>query len=235
LLAHLSGVTDVAMMFWSDALRVVLANRALAGYPQWGGHWTCFLQYLFGLNALGHDVFWIEVLRSSGNPLRDRRLIDIFFGRLQKYGLKDRCALLLCGEHVTEPTLEGAHAYVMNKSRIKEIARDADLLWNFACSSRQPLLSLFKRRVLIDLDPGHRRVPALAWEMGIHDHHMFLSVGAKFHEGDCEIPNLGVKWHRFFPFVYLTMWNIAPDPADDAPFSSVTQWTWEYLQLEGRA
>jgi len=217
-----------------STLRIALANRTLAGYPQGGGHWTCFLQYLFGLKALGHHVFWLEILRSSGNAVRDRRLIDIFFGRFQEYGFKDRCALLLYGDHMTEPTLEGANAYGMSKPRIKEIARDADLLWNFACSLRQPLLSLFKRRVLIDLDPGHLQVSALTWDMGIHDHHIFLSVGTKFHDGDCGIPNLNLHWHRFAPFVYLPMWDITPSPADDAPFSSVTQWTWEYLQFEER-
>jgi len=227
----MSGVSKVR----DSTLRIVLANRTLAGYPQGGGHWSCFLQYLFGLNALGHDVFWLEVLQSSGNEERDRRLIDIFFGRFHKYGFKDRCVLLLCGERLTEPTLEGAHAYGMSKPRIKQIARDTDLLWNFACNLRQPLLSLFKRRVLIDLDPGHLQVSALTWDMGIHDHHMFLSVGSKFHDGDCEIPKLDVKWHRFFPFVYLPMWDIALYPADDSPFNSVTQWTWEYLQFEGRA
>ena len=104
-------------------VRIVLANNSLAGYPQGGGHWTCFLQYLFGLNALGHDVVWLELLRSCGNAARDQRLINIFFGRFMRHGFKDRCALLLYGKHVTEPTLEAAHAYGMSKQRIREIAR----------------------------------------------------------------------------------------------------------------
>jgi len=212
----------------------VLANRTLAGYPQGGGHWTCFLQYLLGLNALGHDVFWLEVLRSSGNKARDKKLIDIFFGRFNRYRFKERCALLLYDQHQTEPTLEVAVAYGMTTHRIRETAHDADLLWNFSCSLRQPLLSLFKRRVLIDLDPGHLQVSALTWDMGIQDHHVFLSVGTKLADGDSAVPTFGVKWHGFLPFLYLPLWNAAPDPGEDAPFTSVTQWTWEYLELEGR-
>jgi hypothetical protein len=216
-------------------LRIVLGNRSLAHYPEGGGHWTCFLQYLFGLNALGHDVFWLEVLRSSGNEARDERLIDIFFRRFNRYGFKDRCALLLYGRHVNESTLEAARAYGMSKNRIREIAQDTDLLWNFACSVRQPLLSLFKRRVLIDGDPGHLQISALTWDMGIHDHHVFLSAGTKVHDADCEVPTLDVKWHPFSQFAYLPMWHVAPNPGKDAPFTSVTQWTWEELELEGRA
>jgi hypothetical protein len=215
-------------------LRIVLANNTLASYPQGGGHWSCFLQYLFGLNALGHDLFWLEVLTSTGNPTRDQRLIDIFFGRFNRYGFRDRCALLLYDKQVMEPTFQLARTYGTSKEKIKEIAQDADLLWNFACSLRQPLLSLFRRRVLIDGDPGHLQVSALAWDMSIQDHHLFLSSGMKLHDGDCEVPTLGVKWHPFLQFVYLPMWNAASDPGSDAPFSSVTQWTWEYLEFKGR-
>ena len=217
------------------AIRIVLADGgSFPSYPQGGGHWSCFLQYLFGLNALGHDVFWLEVLRSCGNRSRDQRLIDIFFKRFERYGFKDRCALLLHEEHITEPTLEAADAFGMSKSRIREIARDADLLWNFACGLPQPLLSMFKRRVLIDGDPGHLQVSATS-DMGIHDHHAFLSAGTKLHDADCEVPTLGVTWHRFIQFVFLPLWDVAPDPGEDASFSSVTHWTWEELQLQGRA
>jgi hypothetical protein len=30
------------------------------------------------------------------------------------------------------------------------------------------------------------------------------------------------------------MWQAAPDPGSDAPFSSITQWTWEELWWQGR-
>jgi hypothetical protein len=216
------------------AIRIVLADGgSFAGYPQGGGHWSCFLQYLFGLNALGHDVFWLEVLRSCGNRARDQRLIDIFFKRFERYGFKDRCALLLYDQHIAEPTLEAAHAYGVSKRQVKEIAQDADMLWNLACGLQQPLLSLFKRRVLIDGDPGHLQVSATL-DMGIHDHHTFLTTGMKLPNADCEVPTLGVKWHSFMQFVYLPMWNAAPDPGADAPFSSVTHWTWEQLWIDNR-
>ncbi|HEX6175263.1 MAG TPA: hypothetical protein VF089_14735, partial [Candidatus Binatia bacterium] len=136
---------------------------------------------------------------------------------------------------MTEPTLESAHAFGMSKQRIREVAQETDLLWNFACSLRQPLIFLFRRRVLIDGDPGHLQVSALTWDMSIQDHHLFLSSGMNLHGRDCEVPTLGVKWHRFAQFVYLPMWKFASDPGVNAPFSSVTQWTWEHLEFKGRA
>src|SRR5689334_10832048 len=217
-----------------SSLRILLANRTLACYPQGGGHWACFLQYLLGLNALGHEVFWLEILRSSGNPTRDRRLIAIFFNRMRKYGFEGRCALLLCRNHLDEIALQTADAYGMSQNQLRDLARSAGLLWNFSCSLRQPLLSLFHKRVLIDLDPGYLQACGLIWDMGIQDHHIFLSVGANFGDPDCQIPDLNLKWLRFHPFVYLPMWNLTSAPPESAPFTSVTQWTWETLTLEGR-
>ena len=93
-------------------VRIVLGDGgALAGYPEGGGIWSCFLQYLFGLNALGHDVFWLEVLQSSGNGARDQQRIKTFFRRFKCYGFGDRCAVLLYDQDVSEPTLEQARAY----------------------------------------------------------------------------------------------------------------------------
>jgi hypothetical protein len=216
-------------------IRIVLADGgSFARYPRGGGHWSCFLQYLFGLDSLGHDVFWLEVLDSCGNRARDQRLIDVFLKRFEKYGFKDRCAVLLYDQHITEPTLDNSSIYGMSKSRLREIIRDTDLLWNFACGLQQPLLSLFKRRVLIDGDPGHLQESALVREMGIHDHDVFLTAGMKIYDADCSVPALGLNWHRFSQFVYLPMWDVAPEPGEDAPFTSVTQWTWEQLWMDGR-
>jgi hypothetical protein len=114
------------------------------------------------------------------------------------------------------------------------MADGADLLWNMACSIRQPLLAKFARRVLIDVDPGHLQIAATQFEMGVSDHHVHLSVGAKLSDPDCEVPTLGLRWRPFLPFVYLPMWEAAPDPGPDAPFSSITQWTWEELSYHGR-
>ncbi len=90
----------------SSKLRIVLANGSLAGYPQGGGHWTVFLQYLLGLRALGHDVFWLEVLKTTGDRARDQKLIWLFLARFRHYGFAERCALLLFTSDVSKGTLE---------------------------------------------------------------------------------------------------------------------------------
>ncbi|HVO91578.1 MAG TPA: hypothetical protein VMT22_02005 [Terriglobales bacterium] len=217
----------------SSKLRIVLANASLAQYPQGGGHWSALLQYLFGLTALGHDVFWLELLQSSGSATRDRKLIRTFFSRFHQYGFTDRCALLLLDRDLHEATLESAEVHGMSLHRIEEAIRSTDLVWNFCCSLRQPLLALFKRRVLVDLDPGMIQVPALDSDLAIADHDTLLTVGSKLGDADCRVPTLDLHWERFLPFVYLPAWEAAPDPGADAAFSSVTQWSWEEIWYDG--
>src|ERR1039457_3979115 len=82
--------------------------------------------------------------------------------------------------------------------------------------------------------PGICRLRRRKFEMGVNDHHVHFSVGAKLSDPDCGVPTLGLKWRPFLPFVYLPMWEASPDPGPEAPFSSITQWTWEELSYHGR-
>ena len=211
-------------------LRIVLAGGFLAGYPEGGGHWMVFLQYLLGLRALGHDAWWLELLRSTGDLDRDRTFTETFFERMAQYGLRDRCMLLLHRADDPEPSFATAQAHGLTRERIEDVARTCDVLWNFACAVRPPLTDAFRHRVLVDLDPGHLQISALTWDLGIHEHHRFLTVGANIRDRDPDVPTLGVEWRPFRPFVYLPLWtSITPDPGPAAAFTSVTQWKWEDL------
>jgi hypothetical protein len=58
----------------------------MASYQRGGGHWNWFLQDQLGLRALGHDVFWLELLRSRGERGHDERLIRDFFSVWPRMG-----------------------------------------------------------------------------------------------------------------------------------------------------
>lgn len=221
----MSSGTDVLA---PSKLRIVLANGSLAKYPRGGGHWSVFLQYLHGLDALGHKIFWLEMLKTTGDKARDQKLMRIFFARFQRYGFGSRCALLLVHDY-PDASLDSAEIYGASKCQIHEVIRRADLLWNFCCTLRPPFLSLFKRRALIDLDPGMLQIPALDTDLGLSDHEIVLTVGSKMGEPDCQVPTLGRPWHRFMPFIHLPLWHVAPDPGDQAAFTSITQWTWDEI------
>ena len=151
-------------------VRIVLAGNFLAGYAEGGGHWMAFLQYLVGLRALGHDVLWLEVLRSTGDPARDRARLGVFFRRMEEHGLGGRSAVLLHPAEVAQPDLDTVAAPGLCLRELTEFARSADVVWNFAAALRRPLLALFRHRVLVDLDPGHLHVSALSWDLGLDAH-----------------------------------------------------------------
>jgi hypothetical protein len=214
-------------------VRIVLGNSNIAKYPEGGGHWSWFLQYPLGLKALGEDVLWLELLASSGDRARDLRLINDFFQRLAAYELDQQCALLLFEGGTEFQPFERSEVFGWSREDLARFIRSADLLLNFCGSVRQPLLGLFKRRAFLDFDPGHLQVTALTWDYGLREHDILLTIGARIHAADCAIPTLGFKWRTFEPIAYMPMWQATPDPGPPAPFSSVTQWTWEEVAWQG--
>jgi hypothetical protein len=204
----------------------VLGSASLAGYPEGGGHWSWFIQYPLGLRALGHRVTWLEILAASGDEARDRVRVREFLERVRSLGLADACVLAVVDAQGAPQAVHGG--------QLEEIVREAELFWNLACGVRDPILTRFRRRVLIDVDPGHLQVAALACDLQIDRHDAFLTVGARVGQPGCEVPTLGHRWVPFRPFVHLPGWDFAPDPGAGAPFSSATHWTWELLDFGDR-
>jgi hypothetical protein len=217
-----------------SSLRIVLGNGSLSRYPQGGGHWSVRLQFLLGLRDLGHDAYLLELVYSRGNRREDEQRVQAFLERMQRYGLAERCPVLVL-EHGAPPEINRAVAYGKSLQEIRELIRSADVLWNDCLAVRQPLLGLFRRRVLLDMDPGHLQVSALTVDMPIGAHDVLLTVGTKMHQPDCQVPTLGFAWRPCTFFVYLPMWTASPGPGPEAPFTSITHWTWgEELDWDGR-
>jgi len=204
----------------------VLGSSFLARYPEGGGVWTCVFQYLFALRALGHDVFWIEVLHAMGDSARDSACIRGFFERFEKHGFGERCAVLVVLPGTESQLPDATQTFGRTLGEVQRVARSSDIVWNFAGGLTPPILDLFSRRAYIDIDPGIIQIAALTWDMFIEKHEVLFTVGANVHSKDCEVPTLGRSWNTFLPSVELSCWPMAPMPPRGAPFSSITQWTW---------
>ena len=215
-------------------LRMALANGSLAGCPNVGGLWALGLQYFLGLKDLGHELMWLELLPSTGDPSIDRARVDTFFTRMTGYDLADSCAVLLCDKEEFKPALEECRLFGKTEREIREFCSSADVMWNFACSFRQPLLSLSPFRVLIDGDPGPLQISALQLDLDIADHDVFFTVGGNVGKDNCQVPTLGLEWRHFLPVMFLPMWEFQSRPPPEAPFTSVTQWNWGEIEHEDR-
>lgn len=179
-------------------------------------------------------MLWVELLQSCGHRETDLQVIRDFFERLTVYDLSRNCAVLLFNRDPYLEPFEDGEAFGIDKKHLSTFFQSAELLLNFCCAFGQPLLSLFKRRALLDFDPGHLQLTVNTADLNVRDHEIFLTIGARINQPDSEIPTLGLEWRTFEPFVFLPMWPASPDPGPRAPFSSITQWTWELLPWQGR-
>jgi len=214
-------------------MRIVLGNSSLVKYLG-GGLWSWFLQYPMALKAAGHDVLWLELLRSGGNREQDLRTIHTFFDRVRVYDLVANSAILLFDRDLNFQPLKNAEVFGLDPYELHSSIRDADLLFNFSCAIRQPLLSLFKKKALLDGDPGHLQISVLDMDLDVQHHDVFLTVGRRINAPDSMIPKLGQQWHTFDQLIYLPLWESAGAPDPSRPFTSVTQWTWEVLHYKGK-
>lgn len=214
-------------------MQIVLGNSSLVKYLG-GGLWSWFLQYPMAFKAAGHHVLWLELLRSSGNRQQDLHTIRAFYHRLRRYDLVDNSVLLLFDHELDFQPLDDAEVFGLDPDELRRSIGSADVLLNFACAIRQPLLSLFKRKALLDGDPGHLQISLVDADLDLHYHDVFLTIGRRINEADSTIPKLGQQWHVFDQLIYLPRWESAPAPNPSSPFTSVTQWTWEELHYQGR-
>jgi hypothetical protein len=104
---------------------IVLASRSIASYPLGGGVWSWILQYPLGLRALGHNIFWLELMKASGDRASDAELAKNFLARISPYGLAPHAAVLVFDDIETQD-LDRAVIYGRPKLTVLDIVRSAD-------------------------------------------------------------------------------------------------------------
>ena len=132
---------------------VVISAYDVVNYPQGGGHFWVYLQYILGLRLLGHDVYWLEAFRSKGREEQEAAALATFRARMQQYGLGGKC--ILYRTRSKEPSSEAPAEYLnMTRGEAEAIFGRADLLLNFHYAISSALLPHFQRTALVDIDPG---------------------------------------------------------------------------------
>ena len=212
-----------------DRLRIVLGDAgSLARYPQGGGHWAVFHQYVAGLTDLGHDVLLLDVAEATPGGAD----VDRFLANAAALGLTGRVALLSYDAQDWPPDLDQCTVHGLPESELRRWVADADLLLNVCGWIRPPLLGRFRRRALLDLDPGHLQLTVPPDDLALDQHAAFLTVGLNIGTPRSPVPTFGVPWQTFAPFVHVPSWPLAPPAPEGAPFASVTHWNWGELRLD---
>jgi hypothetical protein len=193
-----------------------------------GGHAWIDMQYLAGLKAMGHDVYYFEdcgeeswVYNWDTEELTTEISYPAGYVRdcLEPLGLQNRW-IYRAGEHS-----EG-----MNIENFREVCEKADLLVIRAV----PLVvwreeyGWARRRCYIDADPGFNQISLIKGNAPLaatlERCETLFTIGQRIGAADCPIPTVGREWLKTVAPISLEHWEWADNNELATHFTTIMQW-----------
>jgi hypothetical protein len=201
---------------------IVIAPYNVAAFPEGGGHFWVYLQYVLGLRQLGCEVYWLEAFRSKGRAEQEAAALTTFRARMEQHGLGDKTILYIT--HSKEPSPEAPTEYLdMSRDEAESIFERADLLLNFHYGISPGLLAQFRRTALVDIDPGLLQFWMSRGQVRVPRHDLYFTTGENVGRPGGRIPDCGLNWIQIRPAVCLERWPFRFDPNCEA-FTTVSAW-----------
>jgi hypothetical protein len=208
---------------------IVVSPYRTVKFPEGGGHFWVYLQYVHGLAQTGCDVYWMERFdRADAGPNGSGPAI--LLERLKRYGLDGK--VILCTD------AEGGSGYDYigaTPSEVQAVMGRADLLLNFQYSIEPELLAGFRRTALVDIDPGLSQVWMSTGQVPVARHDLYFTIGETVGTPAAGFTDAGLDWVHIRPPVCLDLWPYTYDPHREA-FTTVTDWWtgWVPETVDGR-
>ncbi|MBV7336734.1 hypothetical protein KFU94_52585 [Chloroflexi bacterium TSY] len=201
---------------------VVISPSNVVTFPEGGGHFWVYMQYVQGLHQLGCDVYWLEQFHSSGDSRRDDMRLSTFFERMVRYELEGKAILYTAPE---APPKNGAlYEYIgVSQSAVETLFQQADLLLNFHYTIDPALLACFKRTALVDIDPGLLQFWMSVGQLEVPKHDVYFSIGETVGASTALFSDCGLPWVRIRPPVCLALWPYTYNANCEA-FTTVSGW-----------
>jgi len=201
---------------------VVIAPYNVAAFPEGGGHFWVYLQYVLGFRRLGWDVFWLEAFRTKGRPQEEAAALDSFRARMEQYGLRGRFILYLTNSK--RPPADLPSEYLsMSRDEAEAVYERADLLLNFHYRIHPALLARFRRTALVDIDPGLMQFWISRGQISVPRHDVYFTTAEGVGRTYSKIPDCGLSWIHIKPPVSLEHWPYVFD-AHSEDFTTVSNW-----------
>src|SRR6266699_2370534 len=106
---------------------VVIAPYNVAAFPEGGGHFWVYMQYVLGFRQLGWEVYWLEAFRTKGRAEAEAAALAQFRARMEQYGLGGRVILYVTRSK--KPSTEPPAEYLgMTREEAEAVFARADLL-----------------------------------------------------------------------------------------------------------
>ena len=202
----------------------ILFAGIIARYPFGGVTW-CSLMYLLGLQALGHEVFYIE---DTGEcvygPVRNTRSTDPSYGTayinaaLGPYGLGDRWSFV---------NYDGSY-HGRSADDVRGYAADADLFINLSGGSWfwRDEYARIPHKAFIDSDPAFTQLAiakAEPWYVQFFQRFdRLFTFGSNIGTAASPIPVGDFTWHKTWQPITLDDWRTGAAPRDR--FTTVMTW-----------
>jgi hypothetical protein len=209
---------------------IVVEDLAAPASVGRGGHSMYVLQWLHGLERLGHDVLFVEFLR-EGRGEAGAAAVRYFHETVAKWWHADRAALLV---ERTRASLAGP-----GPEEVARAAGRAAAVVTLAAHYRRepyPFLEKVRPRILIEQDPGYTHLWASGGDPAdiFGDQDFYFTVGGNVGSPRCSLPTLGLPWRPVWNPVVLEWWS-PPRPVVRDRFTTVADWrSYGYLEFEGR-
>jgi hypothetical protein len=212
---------------------IVIAG-AVAQKPWVAGHTWVFLQYLLGFKKLGWDVVFVDQLEPEmcfnreGHRCSFEESVNVeYFVRvMEEFGLDGSYALLYDS---------GRHVVGLQRAQLTERVTHAALLLNVMGFLRdEQILSIARKRVFLDIDPGFGQM----WqELGLcsmfDGHDAYVTIAEHIGQKGCSVPTCGVSWTTSRQPVQLDYWKPNGD-STRRPFTTIASWRGSYNPIEFR-
>ena len=201
---------------------VVVSSYNVASFPEGGGHFWVYMQYVQGLRQLGCDVYWLERFRRTRDPARDAGAMATFLARMDRWGLAGK--VLLYTQDQAETGAPAAIEFMgVTRSAAETVLRQADLLLNFHYALDPGLLACARRSALVDIDPGLLQFWIATGQLHVPPHDVYLTIGETVGTPDARFPDCGLSWTAIHPPVCLDLWPYTYDARCEA-FTTVAGW-----------
>jgi hypothetical protein len=199
----------------------IIVSGMIAAHPGQGGATWAVLQYVLGLKALGHDVYFLEqipdkLIEPNGTPLQQSVNARYFSELVHHFGLDGKAALVCERSHETA----GA-----SYSELVQLANRTDLLFNISGTLSIPdLAQPAPVRVYVDLDPAFTQVwHTQGIDMGFSRHTHFVTIGLNIGKKNCPVPACGIQWLRTVQPIVLDYWPVTTQPCEQA-LTTIGNW-----------
>jgi hypothetical protein len=211
-------------------ITVVISVYKVANFPEGGGHFWVYMQYVQGLLRLGCDVYWLEQILPSSDPEAETGLLANFFERMKRFGLEGK-TLPYTVDRDPEGGAGSFHFVGCTSAQAEAVLRRADLLLNFHYAIDPRLLASVRRTALVDIDPGLLQYWMSTGQLAVPPHDRYLTTGETVGTPDARFSDCGLPWIRIRPPVCLDLWPFTAGAPAEA-FTTVSSWmTGDFLKV----